>query len=623
MFNSKYDIIIVGGGHAGAEAAAAAANMGSKTLLITMNLQTIGQMSCNPAMGGIAKGQIVREIDALGGYSGIVSDKTAIQFKMLNKSKGPAMWSPRVQSDRAMFASFWREKLEQTPNLDFYQEMVISLIVKNNKIKGVVTSRGNKISSKAVVLTNGTFLNGLIHVGEKNFGGGRAGEKASVGLTSNLESFGFASGRMKTGTPPRVDGRTLNYKLMEEQPGDSSPSKFSYLEKIKPLTKQKSCHITHTNKRVHDIMESSFDRSPMFNGKIESVGPRYCPSIEDKINRFKDKDRHQIFVEPEGWNTVEVYVNGFSTSMPEDVQYNAIKEIKGFEKVKLFRPGYAIEYDYFPPTQLSLSLETKLIENLFFAGQINGTTGYEEAAAQGIIAGINSTRKIKKESPFLLKRSEAYIGVLIDDLITKGTEEPYRMFTSRAEYRTLLRQDNADIRLTEKSYDIGLAREDRLKRVREKKSKSNEFKLFYSKTSFELEEINPILKFRGYKEAKQKDKLAKVYSRPKITGEQIKSLKLVSEYIKKHNIDEETFEQTEIQIKYQGYIEKEKNNADKLSRLENIKIPKSFNYNGLSSLSFEAKEKLNKIKPMTLSQASRISGIKPSDISVLLVKMGR
>ncbi len=623
MFNSKYDIIIVGGGHAGAEAAAAAANMGSKTLLITMNLQTIGQMSCNPAMGGIAKGQIVREIDALGGYSGIVSDKTAIQFKMLNKSKGPAMWSPRVQSDRAMFSSFWREKLEQTPNLDFYQEMVTSLIVKNNKVKGVVTSRGNKISSKAVVLTNGTFLNGLIHVGEKNFGGGRAGEKASVGLTSNLESLGFVSGRMKTGTPPRVDGRTLNYELMEEQPGDSSPSKFSYLEKIKPLTKQKSCHITHTNKRVHDILESSFDRSPMFNGKIESVGPRYCPSIEDKINRFKDKDRHQIFVEPEGWNTVEVYVNGFSTSMPEDVQYNAIKEIKGFEKVKFFRPGYAIEYDYFPPTQLTLSLETKLIENLYFAGQINGTTGYEEAAAQGIIAGINSTRKIKKESPFLLNRSEAYIGVLIDDLITRGTEEPYRMFTSRAEYRTLLRQDNADIRLTEKSYDIGLAREDRVKRVREKKNKSNEFKLFYSKTSFELEEINPILKDRGYKEAKQKDKLAKVYSRPKITGEQIKSLKLVSEYIKTHNIDEETFEQTEIQIKYQGYIEKEKNNADKLSRLENIKIPKNFNYNGLSSLSFEAKEKLNKIKPMTLSQASRISGIKPSDISVLLVKMGR
>ena len=623
MFNSKYEIIIVGGGHAGAEAAAAAANMGSKTLLITMNLQTICQMSCNPAMGGIAKGQIVREIDALGGYSGIVSDKTAIQFKMLNKSKGPAMWSPRVQSDRAMFSSFWREKLEQTPNLDFYQEMVTALIVKNNKVKGVVTSRVNKISSNAVVLTNGTFLNGLIHVGEKNFGGGRAGEKASVGLTSNLESLGFVSGRMKTGTPPRVDGRTLNYELMEEQPGDSSPSKFSYLEKIKPLTKQKSCHITHTNKRVHDILESSFDRSPMFNGKIESVGPRYCPSIEDKINRFKDKDRHQIFVEPEGWNTVEVYVNGFSTSMPEDVQYNAIKEIKGFEKVKFFRPGYAIEYDYFPPTQLTLSLETKLIENLYFAGQINGTTGYEEAAAQGIIAGINSTRKIKKESPFLLNRSEAYIGALIDDLITRGTEEPYRMFTSRAEYRTLLRQDNADIRLTEKSYDIGLAREDRVKRVREKKNKSNEFKLFYSKTSFELEEINPILKDRGYKEAKQKDKLAKVYSRPKITGEQIKSLKLVSEYIKKHNIDEETFEQTEIQIKYQGYIEKEKNNADKLSRLENIKIPKNFNYNGLSSLSFEAKEKLNKIKPMTLSQASRISGIKPSDISVLLVKMGR
>ena len=623
MFNSKYDIIIVGGGHAGAEAAAAAANMGSKTLLVTMNLQTIGQMSCNPAMGGIAKGQIVREIDALGGYSGIVSDKTAIQFKMLNKSKGPAMWSPRVQSDRSMFSSFWREKLEKTPNLDFYQEMVTGLITKNNKVSGVVTSLGNKISSKAVVLTNGTFLNGLIHVGEKNFGGGRVGEKASIGLTSCLEALGFVSGRMKTGTPPRVDGRTLNYKLMEEQPGDSSPSKFSYLEKIKPLAKQKSCHITHTNKKVHDIMEASFDRSPMFNGSIESTGPRYCPSIEDKINRFKDKDRHQIFVEPEGWNTVEVYVNGFSTSMPEDVQYNAIKEIKGFEKVKFFRPGYAIEYDYFPPTQLSLSLETKLIENLFFAGQINGTTGYEEAAAQGIIAGINATRKTRSKSPLLLNRSEAYIGVLIDDLITKGTDEPYRMFTSRAEYRTLLRQDNADIRLTEKSYKIGLAGEERVKRVRYKQDKSNEFKLFYSRTSFELDEINPILESSGYKKVIQKDKLSKIYSRPKITGEQIRSLKRVSEYINNNNIDEETFEQTEIQIKYQGYIKKEKENAEKLSRLENIKIPKNFNYNQLSSLSFEAKEKLNKIKPITLSQASRISGIKPSDISVLLVKMGR
>jgi len=623
MFNSKYDIIVVGGGHAGAEAAAASANMGSKTLLITMNLQTIGQMSCNPAMGGIAKGQIVREIDALGGYSGIVSDKTAIQFKMLNKSKGPAMWSPRVQSDRSMFSSLWREMLEKTPNLDFYQEMVTGLIVKKNKVAGVVTSLGNKISSKAVILTNGTFLNGLIHVGEKNFGGGRVGEKASVGLTSNLESLGFVSGRMKTGTPPRVDGRSLNYKLMEEQPGDPNPSKFSYLEEIKPLNKQLSCHITHTNKAVHNIMEESFDRSPMFNGRIESTGPRYCPSIEDKIYRFKDKDHHQIFVEPEGWNTVEVYVNGFSTSMPEDVQYNAIKEIKGFEKVKFFRPGYAIEYDYFPPTQLSLSLETKLIENLFFAGQINGTTGYEEAAAQGIIAGINSTRKIKKHSPFLLNRSEAYIGVLIDDLITKGTEEPYRMFTSRAEYRTLLRQDNADIRLTKNAYEIGLAGKERFERVCEKEEKSNAFKLFYSKTSYTLNEINPILKRSGYKEVSQKDKLAKIYSRPNITGDQMKSLNKVSEYIQNNNIDDEVFEQTEIQIKYQGYIEKEKANADKLLRLENIKIPKHFNYNELASLSFEAKEKLNDVRPATLSQASRISGIKPSDISVLLVKMGR
>jgi len=623
MFSSKYDIIIVGGGHAGAEAAAAAANMGSKTLLVTMNLQTIGQMSCNPAMGGIAKGQIVREIDALGGYSGIVSDKTSIQFKMLNKSKGPAMWSPRVQSDRAMFSALWREMLEKTPNLDFYQEMVTDLIVKNNKVSGVVTSLGNKILSNSVILTNGTFLNGLIHVGEKNFGGGRAGEKASVGLTSSLESLGFVSGRMKTGTPPRVDGRTLNYKLMEEQPGDSFPSKFSYLEEIKPLAKQKSCHITHTNKTVHNILEESFDRSPMFNGSIESTGPRYCPSIEDKINRFKDKDQHQIFVEPEGWNTVEVYVNGFSTSMPEDVQYNAIKEIKGFENVKFFRPGYAIEYDYFPPTQLSLSLETKLVENLFFAGQINGTTGYEEAAAQGIIAGINATKKIKKEEPFLLRRNEAYIGVLIDDLITKGTEEPYRMFTSRAEYRTLLRQDNADIRLTEKSHELGLAKDDRLKRVQEKQDKSNKFKAFYSKTSFELNEINPILESSGYKKVKQKDKLAKVYSRPNVTGDQIRTLTSVSKYIEENDIDNEIFEQAEIQIKYQGYIEKEKDNADKLSRLENIKIPSNFNYNELASLSFEAKEKLNEIKPSTLSQASRISGIKPSDISVLLVKMGR
>ena len=623
MFESKYDVIVVGGGHAGAEAAAASANLGAKTLLVTMNLQTIGQMSCNPAMGGIAKGQIVREIDALGGYSGVVSDLTAIQFKMLNKSKGPAMWSPRVQSDRAQFALKWREMLERTPNLDFYQDMVVGIIVENNKIKGVKTGLGNNIFSKTVILTNGTFLNGLIHVGEKNFGGGRVGEKSSTGITSDLESYGFVSGRMKTGTPPRVDGRSLDYSVMEEQPGDEMPAKFSFLEEIKPLEDQTSCYITYTNSNVHDIMADSFDRSPMFNGKINSTGPRYCPSIEDKIHRFSEKDRHQIFVEPEGLNTVEVYVNGFSTSMPEDVQYSAIKKIPGFENVKFFRPGYAIEYDYFPPTQLTLTLETKIIENLFFAGQINGTTGYEEAAAQGLMSGINAAAKVFSKDSLVLTRSEAYIGVLIDDLITKGTEEPYRMFTSRAEYRTLLRQDNADIRLTEKSFNFGLASKKRLDRVQDKQDKVKDYVEFFEKTSYELDEVNPILESVGYEAVPQKAKLAKMYARPNIKKDHMISLASVKDYIEKNSLDVEIIEQAEIQIKYRGYIEKEKNNADKLQRLEDIKIPKHFDYDSLASLSFEAKEKLNSIRPSTLSQASRISGINPSDISVLLVKMGR
>ena len=623
MFDSQFDVIVVGGGHAGAEAAAASANLGAKTLLVTMNLQTIGQMSCNPAMGGIAKGQIVREIDAMGGYSGIVSDLTAIQFKMLNKSKGPAMWSPRVQSDRAQFALKWREVLERTPNLDFYQDMVVGLIVEKNQIKGVLTGLGNKIYSRSVILTNGTFLNGLIHVGDKNFGGGRVGEKPSTGITADLESYGFKSGRMKTGTPPRVDGRSLDYSVMEEQPGDKDPGKFSYLQTILPLKEQISCYMTYTNNEVHDIMANSFDRSPMFNGNINSTGPRYCPSIEDKIHRFSDKERHQIFVEPEGKNTVEVYVNGFSTSMPEDVQYAAIKKIKGFEKVKFFRPGYAIEYDYFPPTQLTLTLETKLIENLFFAGQINGTTGYEEAAAQGLMAGINAVSKVFEREPLILTRSEAYIGVLIDDLITKGTEEPYRMFTSRAEYRTLLRQDNADIRLTEKSFKIGLAKEERYTRVQEKQDQVESFVKFFNETSFDLDEVNKILESVSYEPVPQKGKIDKIYARPNIKQEDIRKLTSVEKYIESNKLDQEVLDQTEIQIKYKGYIEKEKANADKLQRLEDIKIPDNFDYNPLASLSHEAKEKLNKIRPSTLSQASRISGIKPSDISVLLVKMGR
>ncbi|WP_323787458.1 tRNA uridine-5-carboxymethylaminomethyl(34) synthesis enzyme MnmG [Psychroserpens sp.] len=623
MFNDVYDVIVVGAGHAGSEAAASAANMGGKTLLITMNLQNIAQMSCNPAMGGIAKGQIVREIDALGGYSGIVSDTSAIQFKMLNKSKGPAMWSPRVQSDRMRFAEDWRLLLEQTPNLDFYQEMVSGLLVENHKVVGVKTSLGLEIKAKTVVLTNGTFLNGLIHIGDKNFGGGRAGEKAATGITEQLIGLGFESGRMKTGTPPRVDGRSLDYSKMIEQPGDEQPEKFSYLEDIKPLKEQRSCHMTYTSPEVHELLREGFERSPMFNGRIKSTGPRYCPSIEDKINRFADKDRHQLFVEPEGWNTVEVYVNGFSTSLPEDVQFKALKSVVGFENVKFFRPGYAIEYDYFPPTQLKHTLETKLVDGLFFAGQINGTTGYEEAASQGLMAGINAALKVQDKDEFILKRNEAYIGVLVDDLITKGTEEPYRMFTSRAEYRTLLRQDNADFRLTPKGYELGLASENRLRRMEEKQKQSDNFVNFFRETSVKPEDANPVLESKNSSPVKQSDKMFKLFSRPNITADDMRQFEVVENYIQEHELDREVIEQTEIQIKYSGYIEKEKNNADKLNRLEDVKIPKGFDYEQLKSMSTEAKQKLTKIQPITISQASRISGVSPADISVLLVYLGR
>ena len=623
MFNDVYDVIVVGGGHAGSEAAAAAANMGSKTLLITMNLQNIAQMSCNPAMGGIAKGQIVREIDALGGYSGIVSDTSAIQFKMLNKSKGPAMWSPRVQSDRMRFAEDWRLLLEGTPNLDFYQEMVSGLIVESDKVVGVKTSLGIEVKAKAVVLTNGTFLNGLIHIGDKNFGGGRAGERAATGITEQLENIGFESGRMKTGTPPRVDGRSLDYSKMTEQPGDELPEKFSYLDSTKPLKKQRSCYMTYTSEKVHDLLREGFERSPMFNGRIKSVGPRYCPSIEDKINRFADKDRHQMFIEPEGWNTVEVYVNGFSTSLPEDIQFKALRSVAGFENVKFFRPGYAIEYDYFPPTQLKHTLETKLVGGLYFAGQINGTTGYEEAASQGLMAGVNASLKVQEKDPFTLRRDEAYIGVLIDDLITKGTEEPYRMFTSRAEYRTLLRQDNADFRLTPKGYELGLASKKRLERMEEKQSKSDAFVQFFKDTSVKPEEINPVLESKKSASVKQQDKMFKLFARPNITINDMRQVQSVEDYVVTNNLDTEILEQTEIQVKYSGYIEKEKNNADKLSRLENLKIPADFDYSVLKSMSYEAREKLNAIQPVTVSQASRISGVTPADVSVLLVYLGR
>ncbi len=623
MFEKEYDVIVVGGGHAGSEAAAAAANLGSRTLLITMNLQNIGQMSCNPAMGGIAKGQIIREIDALGGYSGIVSDNTAIQFKMLNKSKGPAMWSPRVQSDRMRFAESWRMMLEGTKNLDFYQEMVSGILVEGEKIVGVKTSLGIQVRAKTVVLTNGTFLNGLIHIGEKQFGGGRAGERAAHGITKELVDLGFKSGRMKTGTPPRVDGRSLDFSKMIVQPGDLSPEKFSYLKSTKPLTKQRDCHMSHTSLEVHELLREGFDRSPMFNGAINSVGPRYCPSIEDKINRFADKDSHQLFVEPEGWDTVEYYINGFSTSLPEDVQFKALRSVKGFENVKFFRPGYAIEYDFFPPTQLKHTLETKNIKGLFFAGQINGTTGYEEAASQGLMAGINAHLQVREQDPFIIKRNEAYIGVLIDDLITKGTEEPYRMFTSRAEYRTLLRQDNADFRLTPMSHKIGLASEERLKLMEEKKQKSEAFIDFFKKSSVAPEVINPILQEKDSTTVKQSDKLFKPFSRPNITMLDMQKIDFVSSYISQHDLDHEVLQQTEIQVKYAGYIAKEKNNADKLNRLEGIKIPEAFDYSKLKSLSYEAKEKLSAIKPVTVSQASRISGVSPNDISVLLVYMGR
>jgi tRNA uridine 5-carboxymethylaminomethyl modification enzyme len=623
MFKDTYDVIVVGAGHAGSEAAAAAANMGSSTLLITMNLQNIAQMSCNPAMGGIAKGQILREIDALGGYSGIVSDTSAIQFKMLNKSKGPAMWSPRVQSDRMLFSQHWREKLEQTQNLDFYQEMVSGLIVEKQKVVGVKTSLGLEIKAKTVILTNGTFLNGLIHIGDKNFGGGRAGERASTGMTAELTELGFEAGRMKTGTPPRVDGRSLDFSKMEEQPGDVNPWKFSYSSETKPLEKQRSCWMAYTSPEVHDLLREGFDRSPMFNGAIQSSGPRYCPSIEDKIHKFADKERHQMFVEPEGWNTVEYYVNGFSTSLPEDIQYNALRLVSGFEKVKFFRPGYAIEYDYFPPTQLRHTLETKLIDGLYFAGQINGTTGYEEAASQGLMAGMNAALKVQEKEDFILTRSEAYIGVLIDDLITKGTEEPYRMFTSRAEYRTLLRQDNADFRLTGRSFGVGLASSERMKVMEEKKKKSETFVEFFKNQSVTTDEINPILESKKSSKVDQQGKLFKILARPNIVMDDMQKIESVRKHITENNLGNEVLEQVEVQVKYAGYIEKEKLNADKLNRLENVRIPEHFNYNGLKSMSLEAREKLTKIKPRTISQASRVSGVNPSDVSVLLVHMGR
>ncbi|AZB09398.1 tRNA uridine-5-carboxymethylaminomethyl(34) synthesis enzyme MnmG [Chryseobacterium sp. G0162] len=620
MISEIYDVIVVGAGHAGCEAAAAAANLGSKTLLITMNMQTIGQMSCNPAMGGIAKGQIVREIDAMGGYSGIVADKSAIQFKMLNLSKGPAMWSPRTQNDRMLFAEEWRLALENTPNLDFFQDMVKQLIVENNKVTGVITSLGIEIKAKSVVLTNGTFLNGLIHVGDKQLGGGRMGEPRAFGITEQLVTLGFEAGRMKTGTPPRVDGRSLDYSKMEEQKGDENPQKFSYLDTPK-LTKQLSCHIVYTNETVHDILREGFDRSPMFNGTIQSLGPRYCPSIEDKINRFAERNRHQLFVEPEGWKTVEIYVNGFSSSLPEDVQIKAMKHIPGFENVKVFRPGYAIEYDYFPPTQLKHTLETKLIDNLYFAGQINGTTGYEEAAGQGLIAGINAHNKVHEKDDFILNRDEAYIGVLIDDLITKGTEEPYRMFTSRAEYRLLLRQDNADIRLTEKAYNLGLAKEDRLRKVEAKISESQQLEEFLRETSLKPGVINPILESVESNPVDQAYRASQILTRPNITLEKLDEIDFIKEASSQYN--DEVREQAEINIKYRGYIEKEKENVAKLNRLENIKIPEDFDYMSLSSLSAEAKQKMSNVRPKTIAQAGRISGVSPADINVLLVYLGR
>lgn len=618
-----YDVIVVGGGHAGCEAAAAAANLGSKTLLITMNMATIGQMSCNPAMGGVAKGQIVREIDALGGYSGIVSDRSMIQFRMLNRSKGPAMWSPRTQNDRYKFAYEWRMHLEQTENLDFWQDTVVSVTTNNNAISGVKTSLGLTFESSSVILTNGTFLNGLIHIGEKNFGGGRSAEKASTGLTECLQKLGFSSGRMKTGTPPRIDGRSIDYSVLEEQPGDENPGKFSFTD-TSPLAKQRSCHLAYTSEKVHDTLRSGFDQSPMFNGRIQGLGPRYCPSIEDKIERFAGKNSHQLFVEPEGWDTVEVYLNGFSTSLPEDVQYRALREIKGFEKAKIFRPGYAIEYDYFPPTQLTHTLETKLVKNLFFAGQINGTTGYEEAACQGLMAGINAHQNVTGKQAFILGRSDAYIGVLIDDLITKGTDEPYRMFTSRAEHRILLRQDNADVRLTHLGYKLGLASETRLKNVEAKIEDVLQIEKALGKLSLEVSESNAYLKSKNSTEVNQKLRAYSLITRPEVDlPSMINFIPSVSHSIYAISQDPEVIEQVEIKAKYSGYIQKEQDSADKILRFENIQLRSDFDYATLTSMSMESRIKLAKIKPSSLGQAARISGVSPSDISVLLVHLGK
>ncbi|WP_409966450.1 tRNA uridine 5-carboxymethylaminomethyl modification enzyme MnmG [Mycovorax composti] len=619
----EYDVIVVGAGHAGCEAAAAAANMGSKTLLVTMNMQTIAQMSCNPAMGGIAKGQIIREIDAMGGYSGIVTDHTMIQFRMLNRSKGPAMWSPRAQSDRMLFSAKWREMLEQTPNLDFYQDMVKGLLVKDKRVCGVITGLGHEIKGKAIVLTNGTFLNGVIHIGEKQFGGGRVAEKAASGITEQLVELGFESDRLKTGTPPRIDGRSLDYSKMEIQNGDEEIIGFSFTDtpKLNPK-QQRCCWITYTNTKVHDILKTGFDRSPMFTGRIDGVGPRYCPSIEDKINRFAERDRHQLFVEPEGWNTVEIYVNGFSTSLPEEVQYEALRNVPGFENARMFRPGYAIEYDYFPPTQLKHTLETKLIDNLFFAGQINGTTGYEEAACQGLMAGINAHLKVQEKDGLVLQRSEAYIGVLIDDLISKGTEEPYRMFTSRAEYRTLLRQDNADARLTPISYKLGLASEERMERVTQKNENVANIIAILKSTVFKPEDINPFLKHINSSEIVEKQKADKILLRPSVELEDLaQAVPALGEALKKYNKEE--IEQASIQVKYQTYIEKEREIVARMSEMENLVIPENFDYTKISSLGNEAREKLSKVKPRTLGQATRISGINPSDIQILMVYMGR